>query len=559
MTTDTPVLLLTHSDPWVRHQLAKDIERSTSDLEVVTAASKYDAYATLGTMAEHGKYLAAAIADETLVDDTGENLLRGLNERFPTAARAILAPPDSGTDPKVYVMSGKPGRLHSDIGRLQSNSRPPHPRVIVTGPKRSQKADEILAALHRALIPAERVMENREHVTVSIVGTNEELTDPCPGEIFRTLKLVRDPKRLLGHPYDLVIIGAGPAGLSAALNASINVGLSTLIIESQVPGGTATTSINTIDNYLGFPQGIYGPALAQLALEQVANLELVDFLPTLKAQGIMKSTNGRYIVEALNLTSGREVHLKAGMILLACGSRPHELNLARGKDHYPDRGVYYSALPCDQEREKNKTIAIIGGGDSAGQAALQFAEKSRKVIMVPRDGLDRMSPSLKESVTENPKIDTERYVGYEVVEFSGTRQLQAVRVREANSSGSGKIREIRATSAYVLIGGDPDTAWVGKKAPLHCERVAQTTKKYIKTDVYLRPHGNKLPFETSLDGVFAAGDVRVNSLRRVGQAVGQGAAAVASMERYASNNPRILIDKKSPAYTRINVLRLTKP
>ncbi|MGW1917479.1 NAD(P)/FAD-dependent oxidoreductase [Streptomyces sp. NPDC002076] len=556
---DTPVLLLAHSDPWVRHQLAKDIERSASNLEVVPVASKYDAYATIGAIAEHGGYLAAAIADETLVDDTGENLLRGLHERYPTAASAILAPPHSGHDPSVYVMSGKPERLRTDVNKLQSKSRPPHPRVAVIGPEGSQLADEILAILHRTLTPSKRVIRNEEHITVKIDGTNEELIDPHPGEIFKALRLVRDPKRPLDHPYDLIIVGAGPAGLSAALNASVNVGLSTLIIENQIPGGIATTSINPIDNYLGFPQGVSGPALAQLALEQVANLDLVDFLPTLEAQGIKKAAHGRYLVEALDQMRGEKIDLNAGMILLACGSRPHELKLAKGKEHYPDRGVYYSALPCDQEREKDKIVVIIGGGDSAGQAALQFAKKSRKVVMVAQDGFDRMSQALQNSIRENSKIDTEGYFGYKVVEFMGARQLEAIKVRKANGSRSLKTREIRAASAYVLIGGDPDTAWVGKKAAPHCERVAQTQKKYIKTDVYLKPHGTKLPFETSLDGVFAAGDVRVNSLRRVGQAVGQGAAAVASMERYASNNPRILVDRDSPAYTRFNVLGLTKP
>ncbi|MFE2548486.1 NAD(P)/FAD-dependent oxidoreductase [Streptomyces sp. NPDC059355] len=246
------------------------------------------------------------------------------------------------------------------------------------------------------------------------------------------------------------------------------------------------------------------------------------------------------------------------MILLACGSKPHTLKLAKGKERIPNRGVYYSALPCDQQREKGKTVVIIGGGDSAGQAALQFAERSSRVIIVAREGFDAMSQALQDSVRKNRKINTD-YFGYEVAEFIGEQQLEAVMVRKTGGDKASSRRQIKTTSAYVLIGGDPDTAWVGHRAGPHSERVAQTRKHYIKTDVYLRPHGTKLPFETSLNGVFAAGDVRVNSLRRVGQAVGQGAAAVASMERYASNNPRILIDKKSLAYTRFHVLALTSP
>ncbi|MFE2548485.1 NAD(P)/FAD-dependent oxidoreductase [Streptomyces sp. NPDC059355] len=303
MTDDTPVLLLAHSDPWVRRQLAKDIEER-SRLEVVPVASKYDAYATIGTMAEHGHYLAAAITDQTLVDDTGENLLRGINDRYPAAASAILAVSNTGMDAEVYVMSGKRAQLRTDLNRLRSRSRPPHPLVVVTGPEGTQKADEVLATLDRSLTPYKWVQADTQHISVKIDGSKEELIDPHPGEIFRALKLVGVVKRRPNHPYDLVIVGAGPAGLSAALNASVNVGFSTLVIESKIPGGTATTSINPIDNYLGFPQGVSGPALAQLALEQIANLELVDFLPTLEAQAIKKAAHGRYLIQALDATSG---------------------------------------------------------------------------------------------------------------------------------------------------------------------------------------------------------------------------------------------------------------
>ncbi|SCK42403.1 Thioredoxin reductase [Streptomyces sp. SceaMP-e96] len=164
-----------------------------------------------------------------------------------------------------------------------------------------------------------------------------------------------------------------------------------------------------------------------------------------------------------------------------------------------------------------------------------------------------MSRKLQKAIDDDQRIVT--FKKHQVTEFIGEQQLREVKIEEVDGRSQNELDPLKASSAYILIGGKPDTKWLQKGK----EKVRLNQNGYIKTDVFLKPRKGRLPFETSLPGVFAAGDVRVNSLRRVGQAAGQGVAAVASMETYAAANPKILIDDKSPAYIRVEVLRITQP
>ncbi|MFI9297588.1 NAD(P)/FAD-dependent oxidoreductase, partial [Streptomyces gardneri] len=325
------------------------------------------------------------------------------------------------------------------------------------------------------------------------------------------------------------------------------------------PGGEdATTSINPIDNYLGFPEGIGGVQLANLAMEQLKNLPLVHFGLDLNARYLKRDPEEpeRYLVGVWDEARSEVREVRAGIVLIASGRKPNILKLPSNREHVPDRGVYYSALPCDQERERDRRVVVIGGGNSAGQAALQFHAVNSQVTMIAKEGFGEMSPELLREIESTGAIIKHR--AHEVVGFVGDSQLSEVQFRSATNH---RTRDMTpAQSAYVLIGGTADTEWLHpgtEKMAMGMLPIERTKGGYIKTDVQLRKYGAKLPFETSLPGVFAAGDIRKNALRRVGQAVGQGVAAVASMERYVANNPHILRDSTSPAYNRTNILKLT--
>ncbi|WP_162637221.1 FAD-dependent oxidoreductase [Streptomyces griseorubiginosus] len=555
MFTDAPILLLVHSDPWVRHELTQNILAwSHSSLDVIATASEHEAYNAIYGRPQTQELLAIVISDEKLIDDDGERFLQGIHKKFPGTSLALLTTRNDVSSDGIHRVTSSSISLREAIKPLYASWSPPNPSVTVTGPKESGKADELIDFLYRTATIYDWSDESGSEI--SVVIDERECENWTLEKLFKELHIFPEPKRQTSHQYDVVIVGAGPAGLSAALSASVNAGFSTLLIESHTPGGSAATSINPIDNYLGFPEGVSGLTLTNLAIRQVRDLGMVDFLPMLRAQWIRHDTaphaHGRYLIGTVNGSTGENIEVSAGMVLLACGMRPHRLDLK-----IPQRGVYYAALPCDQHRERGKEVVVVGGGNSAGMAALQFATESKSVYVVAAKGFDLMSQRLQEEVERNRKIEV--LPGYRVIRFGGNEQLTHVKVKNDEETTE-KTRKIDAASAYILIGGRPDTKWLHPDArtqAMGAEKVDLTRGWCIKTDHFLRHHRGKLPFETSLPGVFAAGDVRVNALRRVGQAAGQGAAAIASMETYAAEHPRVLRDSTSPAYTRFSILRLS--
>ncbi|WP_078872452.1 NAD(P)/FAD-dependent oxidoreductase [Streptomyces sp. NRRL S-337] len=579
--TSRPVVLLVHHDAETRRDLTSDMNVwCDSSLEILPAANDREAYDWITSKKDISERLAAVVAHEGCEFNVREFLL-GLRPNAPGTALAILTCKENNAlDKDIFEFNEAPEVLELALEELFFAWNPTDPLLEIHGPKEGHEERAFRHFLYLNGIPYRWDGEsNSTEVEVRIQGhLFPGPFPPSPGEIYTALGMIPEPQRPLDYPYDLVIVGGGPAGLSAALSASVNYGLRPLVIESKRPGGTAATSINLIENYLGFPGGISGTNLAKLALQQMRDLD-IDWRPTMTARKLMKEDRGRYRIQVGDTV---EEFISAGMVLLACGKVELRLPLPseerRIETGLLNRGIYYGAQIC--HRDPGNHVVIVGGGDSAGQVALLLAKRgSASVTIVTPFGLTMAKPLAREV---RHKVNVLPH--HEVSGFLGVEHLTGVKVRDRESAEAPTT--LAASSAYILIGGESNTKWLRESE----EKVELSEEESVKTDVYLEyghlprmlsvssplkrlsqltryPRGIRrlrrkpYTFETNLPGVFAAGDVRVAALGRVGQAVGQGVAAVASMDRYLNEKHRhrsVLADPTSVAYMRHRILEKMK-
>ena len=319
--------------------------------------------------------------------------------------------------------------------------------------------------------------------------------------------------------YDIVVVGAGPAGLAAAVYGA-SEGLRTLVIEPEAPGGQAGSS-SRIENYLGFPSGVTGADLGRRAYAQASRFG-AEFV-TQRATGMRVDGQYRFI----QLADGREV--SSHCVLLAPGVQYRKLEIP-GADRLTGRGIYYGAALVEALACKGEEVFIVGGANSAGQAALHFAKYATKVTMLVRgEGLSAtMSKYLIDEIARTSNIVVE--AGTQVLEALGEDHLTALRLR----SSSGEV-EVPASSLFVFIGAAPVTAWLPQ-----C--IMRDEKGFLLAGPDLLKDG-KLPevwcekrdpflLESSVPGVFIAGDVRSGSVKRVASAVGEGSIALQFVHQY---------------------------
>jgi thioredoxin reductase (NADPH) len=362
------------------------------------------------------------------------------------------------------------------------------------------------------------------------------LKNPNEAELARALGMV--PIDEQNQIYDVAVVGAGPAGLSTAVY-SASEGLSTIVFDARAFGGQAGASAR-IENYLGFPAGISGQALTGRAYVQAQKFGARMMIPT--------EVVGLDLTEtpvALRLEDGRRV--KASTVVVATGARYRRLDVPNLRD-FEGRGVWYWASPIEARLCRNEEIVLVGGGNSAGQAAVFLRSFAAKIWMLVR------GPSLAENMSQylidrikainNIEVLTQT----EIVALYGSREKQLERVRWRNNV-TGEETEKPIRHVFLFIGADPATSW------LRDSGVALDTKNYILTGSDVpsdtsrsnNGSGRPLPLETSVPGVFAAGDVRSGSVKRVGAAIGEGAVVGAELHVVLANGaavpPREAIDK----------------
>ena len=351
--------------------------------------------------------------------------------------------------------------------------------------------------------------------TVVAWGRKLLLRNPSNRELAEALGLRRPLEQTV---YDFVVVGAGPAGLAAAVYGA-SEGLCTIVLERTAPGGQAGRSMR-IENYLGFPTGISGAELAERAVIQ-AN----KFGARLPVATPVTSLTFDNAYPVLHLDSGETVTTKC--LLISTGADYRMLGV-EGCEQFEGRGVYYAATPIETQMCRGSDVVVVGGGNSAGQAAIFLAGQVRKVYLVIRgDNLYKdMSSYLARRIEQTPNIEV--LLDTEVRRMSGDGYLSEVELVNAKS---GQVRTIKTQGLFSFIGAVPRTDWL----PAEIEKDA---KEFIHTGPALSQSRHwklqRQPFllETSHPGVFAAGDVRSGSVKRVASAVGEGAMAVMFVHEY---------------------------
>jgi thioredoxin reductase (NADPH) len=319
--------------------------------------------------------------------------------------------------------------------------------------------------------------------------------------------------------YDLIVVGGGPAGLAASVYGA-SEGLSTVMIEREAPGGQAGTS-NRIENYLGFPKGVSGADLARRAIAQATRLgaELITAaeVDRVDVSGPLKT---------VHLVDGSELTCRA--LIIASGMAVRRLNVP-GYEQFEGAGIYYGAAATEATTYKDQHVYVIGGANSAGQAAVMFSKTSSQVTMIVRsaDLGEKMSAYLVDQIGAIANIEV--LTSTSVVEVTGSDRVDSIRL-ESRETGDQEVRE--ASALFIFVGAVPHSGFLEDSI-----RVNEKGFIYTGTDVKSFTDAwplerDPLPLETSVPGVFAAGDVREGAVRRVASAVGEGSIAVSFVHRY---------------------------
>jgi thioredoxin reductase (NADPH) len=422
---------------------------------------------------------------------------------------------------------------------IDYDSRPASSIVCLYGLRASAAAYEIRDFLRRNGIPYDwvEVDQNPEacrdlgieglddpRLPICVLPDGRRLESPTVEEVASGLGLVAGPRL---DEYDLAIVGGGPAGLAAAVYAA-SEGLQAVVVERVAAGGQAGTS-SLIENYLGFPDGISGSELALRATEQARRFG-AELLLARRLVGL-GSEAGTYVGV---LSDGSRVRARA--MLMATGVEWRRLEVP-GIEELLGTGVYYGAGPSEAPGYSGSSVAVVGGGNSAGQAALYFSEYARSVTMLVRG--EALAASLSQYLVDKIAAagNIEVRLRSRVVGVDGASRLRALSVQE----GDGPPSTLPADALFVCIGGAPRTEWAEELS------ITRDDAGYLLTGTDLLAGGappagwprarNPFPLETSLPGLFAAGDVRSGSMKRCSAAIGEGAMAVALVHRFLAETP----------------------
>src|SRR5215207_7831152 len=545
-----PAILTVDDDPVVSAAITRDlVGRYGADYRVVGATSGAEALVVLTRLALRDEPVALIAADQRMPEMTGIELLEQARDHAPGAKHllltayadtdvAIKAINDIGLDYYLLKPWDPPEeRLYPVIddllGDWRQANRDHTAAVLVVGHRWSEHGHDIKMFLARNYVPyrwydierdaeAQRLLDLAQaapaDLPLVLVPEGEALRSPSALELAGALGLRTSARQRL---YDVCIVGGGPAGLAAAVYAA-SEGLSTVVVEREAPGGQAGQSA-AIENYLGFPKGLSGSDLTRRAVAQVkrfgAEMVLARDVVGFEARGP---------VRAVQFSDGSEIEARTVLVATGVSYRRHD---AEGLDALTGRGIYYGASAGEARNCEGDDVYIVGAANSAGQAALNLARFARKVVLLVRgDSLAQgMSSYLVDRIDATANIEVRLQT--EVVAGRGDGHLESLTLRDRKS---GDTEDVDTNWLFVFIGASPRTDWLG-------DAVIRDDKGFVITgnDLVGRPAPTRWPLsrapyvlETSVPGVFAAGDVRLESMKRVASAVGEGAMSVYFVHRY---------------------------
>jgi thioredoxin reductase (NADPH) len=551
-----PVLLLIDDD-------ASDLEtferllriRYGADYRVIAERSPEAGLELLDRLARQGDDVALVAANLRLPGTDGVEFLQRAHALHPRAMRALLLDMDNRWT-RIPFGALESLQRATALGRIDMwivkgwvspdeliyphvqealtvwirANRPSHEVLRVVGERWSPRSHELRDSLARNTVPfgfydadtdkGRRLLTDygvdAERLPAVILHDGTVLHDPSMLDVAAALGVHTRPS---SEVYDLVILGAGPAGLTAAVYGA-SEGLRTLVIEPQAIGGQAGTS-SMIRNYLGFPRGISGGELAFLGWEQTL-LFGAQFVFTHRAIGVT-ARGGDY---AILLSDGSEVRARA--VIVATGVEYRRLGV-EALERLVGAGVFYGAAGVEAPALVGEQVYVVGGANSAGQAALHLAKFAARVTLLVRgESLAAgMSDYLITQLEATPNVEVR--LRTRVVDGHGEERLERLTLEDI---GTGRREEVDAAAIFVLIGAEPRTEWLR-------DTMARDERGYILTDRDVAREGwlptrPPLPFETSMPGVFAVGDVRHGSVKRVAGAVGEGSVAIGSVHQYLS-------------------------
>jgi len=540
-----PVLLTVDDDPAVSAAIARDLRSGYGDrYRIVRADSGKAAVEAIEALILRGDVVALILADQRMPGMTGVELLAKARGLVPDAKRVLLTA-YADTDAAIHAINEvrldhylmKPWdppeeNLYPVLNDLledwQANYRPPFEGVTVVGYRWSAPSHRVKDFLSRNLIPYRWLDVEDDDEARTLLDLAEVDAADLPLVRFPDGSHVANPTTVdlaerIGlrtraelPSYDFVIVGGGPAGLAGAVYGA-SEGLSTLLVEGEAPGGQAGTS-SRIENYLGFPSGLSGGDLSRRAVAQARRFG-AEILTPLTATGITVQDPYRIV----HLSDGSQVACRA--MLVATGVAYRTLD-APGIDRLAGSGVYYGAAITEALSARDQDVFVVGGGNSAGQAAMYLARYARSVTLVVR------GPSLTDSMSHYliRQLDAEEAihlaVNTRVTGAHGEDHLEALTLRD---SESGTERVVGAAALFIFIGAAPKTDWLG-------DTVERDERGFLLSGIDLVRRGRpwrgwtleRDPFwlECSVPGVFTAGDVRHRSIKRVASAVGEGSMAV---------------------------------
>ncbi len=550
-----PIIFAIDDDPQVLQAIQHDLRQQyRKRYRILCTSSGQEALDALPELKKKGEEAALFLSDQRMPDMTGVEFLTQARKIFPNAKRALLtaysdidaavrainevqldyyiAKPWDPPEEKLYPI------LDDLLSDWQSNYRPAFDGLKLIGYQFSPLSHQLKDFLAGNLFPyqwldverdeqAKELMElhgiKPEDLPAVVLDDGTILTQPSLSDVGEKLGLQPKATQSL---YDLAIIGAGPAGLAAAVYGG-SEGLKTILVDKRAPGGQAGTS-SRIENYLGFPNGLSGADLTRRAITQAQRFG-VEFLAPQEVVSI--KSEGQY--KHIKMADGSEVVARA--IVLSTGVWYRKLD-NESLDKYTGAGVYYGAATTEAIAFKGKPVYIVGGGNSAGQGAMYLSRMASEVCICVRrpDLSETMSQYLIDQIAKTPNITVTGCT--EVVQGLGEEHLECLVLENMDTH---EQKTVPAAGLFIFIGTKPLTDWMELdilKDPKGFIATGRDLAKFADYKSVWKEKREPYLLETCSPGIFAAGDVRAGAMNRVASAVGEGAMAVSFVHKYLADS-----------------------